>query len=195
VQAGSHRLDEGRGALMQSPLDKNEGRRRGEQRRDKGIVFASVRKHRNRWRDTVAIIDAMLRNPTGEATTDDTVTNFGAVYKDRGAWRGAVVRDLAQMRLIADTGRSILSCRESRHRARIVVWRAVDPKALAEYRLELLALLDTYPEPPDDPPPAGASTDPHDRGPAPNEKGDAVAAASPENQTAAVNGGSTYEPA
>lgn len=179
---------------MRNPLDKNEGRCRGEQRRDKGIVFASVRKHRKRWRDTVAIIDAMLRNPTGEATTDDTVTNFGAVYEDRGAWRGAVVRDMARMGLIADTGRSIHSCRESRHRARIVVWRAVDRKILAEYRLELLALLDTYPEPPDDPPGAGVVVSPHDHGPAPNEKGDAVAAASPENRSTG-KGGSTYAPA
>lgn len=180
---------------MDSPIDKTEGRRRGEQRRNKGMVFASLRKHRQRWRDTVAFIDAVLTNPTGEATTDDTVTNFGAVYEDRGAWRGAVVRDLAQMRLIADTGRSILSRRESRHSARIVVWRSVDRKALAEYRLELLVLLKTVSEPPDDLPPAGVSTDPHDRGPGPNAKGPTGATVEPSTESPAASGESNYAPA
>lgn len=179
---------------MQSPIDKTEGRRRGERCRDKGIVFASLRKHRKRWRDSVAIIDAMLRNPTGEATTDDTVSNFGAVYEDGGMWRGSVVREMARMDLIADTGRSILSCRESRHRARIVIWRAVDRKALVEYRHELLALLDKHPEPPDDPP-AGTAESPHDRGPAPNETGPTVAPAEPVNESPAASGELNYESA
>lgn len=177
---------------MQSPIDKSEGRRRGEQRRDTGMMFAALLKRRQIWSGTVALIDALLANPTHEATTDDAVADFGESFADGGKWRGSIPRDLANLKLVVDTGRTVKSCREHRHGARIVVWHATDLVKLAEHRLELLALLDAYPEPPDD---LGESATlrPIDRGPAPNEKGDAVAAASPLIESPVVTGEFSYE--
>ncbi len=175
---------------MQNPLDKSTGRRRGEQRRDTGMAFASLRKHRQIWQGSVAFIDSMLTHPAHEATTDDAVTDFGEAFADGGKWRGSIVRDLARLHLIVDSGRSVKSCREHRHGARIVVWRAVDLGKLADYRRELQALLDSYPEPPEEM--AGVLC-PIDRGPAPNEAGATVAAVTPAIESPVAIGELSHE--
>lgn len=94
---------------------------------------------RKRWlieRDTLAFLDAMMNRPDRTATTDDAVDDLRDRYADGGRWRGSIPSGLAREGLIIHA-EVIPSCRVSRHRGYVTLWRALDIPAIEQRRAEL----------------------------------------------------------
>lgn len=117
-----------------------------EARRDAGMELAAMRK---RWlieRDTLAFLDAIMDRPDRTASTDDTVDDLRDRFADGGRWRGSIPSTLARQGLIRHAG-VIPSCRVSRHRGYVTLWRALDIPAIERRRSELRRWLTDNPEP------------------------------------------------
>jgi hypothetical protein len=90
----------------------------------------------------LAMIDALLRSPDGEATIDDATApeDLRLAFPDGGQWRGSVTRDLARHGLIEKVA-AAPSERPSRHAGIRYVWRLADRQRAIAFRRRLAIAL------------------------------------------------------
>lgn len=111
----------------------------GELRKQAGIARAADRTALV-WATQLAFLLAVSRAPDQTATLDAAVIDLGAKFDRGGKWRGAAVRQLAELGLI-ERAAVELSIRPARHRGYLTRWRAVDPGEIADKINELRRLL------------------------------------------------------
>jgi len=106
----------------------------GERRRDIGMALAAARRPDRVTLGRWAMVNALLRSPSGTATIDAATspTELAAGFSDGGKWRGAVVLSLLRdgMAEVIGTARST---RPSRHRGYVSILRVKDRAALLAY--------------------------------------------------------------
>jgi hypothetical protein len=119
----------------------------GERRRDIGISLAATRRidrvALGRW----ALVNALLRSPTGTGTIDAATSpdELAAGFVDGGKWRGAVVLSLLRDGLAECIG-TTRSIRPSRHRGWVAVLRLTDRTKAADYVRRLSAAFAAFNE-------------------------------------------------
>lgn len=120
-------------------MNKIEGARLGEMRRDAGIARAASGRQARLMLGELAFIDSLFRLPDG-ATTDDSVDDLGLTFVDGGRWRGSIPMGLARDGLIHRIG-WVASCRPSRHRGPVSLWAVANRDALERRAMTLRAML------------------------------------------------------
>jgi hypothetical protein len=121
----------------------------GELRKQAGIARAAEHTALV-WATQLAFLLAVSRAPEFTATLDAAVSDLGEKFDRGGKWRGAAVRQLAELGLVERVAVE-LSIRPSRHRGYLTRWRAVDPGAIAEKIAELRRLLAALNQPVEQP--------------------------------------------
>ena len=111
----------------------------GERLKQAGIARAAERSALV-WQTQLAFLSAISRAPNQELTLDSAEVDLSLKFPKGGKWRGAAIRQLAALGLIAQTGYA-LSTRPARHRGPLATWRAADLGAIFGKIAELRRLL------------------------------------------------------
>jgi hypothetical protein len=129
-----------------SGLSNSEGydnlRQQGETLKSEGMALAANARPIDVVRGQIALLEALLRSPTGECTLDDATADLAVSFPCGGKWRGQVPLRLAKLGIIEPAGYA-RSVRPSRHRGFLTRWRLVDREmavlhlACLEIKLEL----------------------------------------------------------
>lgn len=126
-------------------MNTTEAVEQGELRKAAGIARAGERTALV-WATQVAFLSAICQAPDLTATLDAAVADLGQTFDNGGKWRGAAVRQLADVGLIERAGVE-LSIRPARHRGYLTRWRAVDLGAIGAKIGELRRLLAALKQP------------------------------------------------
>lgn len=111
----------------------------GAVKRDECMAHAALSCRRLIQSGRIAMIAAMLKAPSGEASIDDASSSkqLNEAFADGGKWRGAVVLSLVADGLIVHGGHWVRTKRPAGNRRAIAIWRLADRKA-AERWLRLV---------------------------------------------------------
>ena len=121
-------------------MERTDGKRLGELRRDAGVLLAATWKRERMDRAALRLLDVLVMRPDGAVTSDDIPDDLADAWGDGGRWVGACVLAMAREGLIVECG-STRSARPSRHRGRVLLWSMGDRAAVDLRRRELRVML------------------------------------------------------
>ena len=89
----------------------------------------------------LALLEALLRSPTGLATTDDTLRDLSVPIPGGGKWMGPAVIELGQDGLIQSVG-AVNSRRKTRNGSLIHIWKGLNLAAVTRQVKRLRSYFD-----------------------------------------------------